>query len=95
MRKSVVITATPLVVLFLSACGPSPADNAKSNFMASFGQIAGALRTWNCDGVVIKGKDAEVVRCEYMIHGGYVNKMVKYCSTKQKDGCGYNEKGER
>jgi len=42
-----------------------------------------------------KGKDAEVVRCTYMIHGGYVNTMAKYCSTKPKDGCGYNEKGER
>lgn len=95
MLKNIFITTSTFATLLLSGCGPSPTDNAKSNFLASFGQISGALRTWSCDGGTTKGKDAEVVRCEYMIHGGYVNKMVKYCSTKPKDGCGYNEKGER
>lgn len=95
MRRSTNTVSLTLSVLFLSACGPSPADYAKSNFIDSFGQIGGALRTWNCDETPAKGKDADVVRCEYMIHGGYVNKMVKYCSTKKNGGCGYNEKGEK
>ena len=95
VRKSIVVTTSTLAILFISACSPSPTANARGNFLDSFGGIAGALRIWNCDGPTIKGKDAEVVGCEYMIHGGYVNTLVKYCSTKPKDGCGYNGKGER
>jgi hypothetical protein len=94
VRKNIVITTSMLAILLLSGCSPSPTDNATRNFLDSFGQFIGALRTWNCNGGTTKGKDAEVVRCEYIIHG-YINTMVKYCSTKPKDGCGYNEKGER
>ena len=96
MLKAIVVITSTLAILFVSGCGPSPADNARRNFLHSFGEVnVHALRVWSCDGYTIKGKDAEVTRCEYMIHGGYVNKLHKYCSTKPDDGCAYNEKGER
>ena len=95
MRKSIVVTTSTLAILFGSGCGPTPTANARGNFLDSFSGLSGALRIWNCDGPTTKGKDAEVVGCEFIIHGGYVNTMVKYCSTKPKDGCGYNENGEK
>jgi hypothetical protein len=95
VRKIIVVTTSTLAILFILGCSPSPTANARGNFLDSFGGISGVLRTWNCGGATTKGKDAEVVRCEFMIHGGYVNTMVKYCSTKPKDGCGYTENGAK
>lgn len=75
--------------LLVGACSrtPTPHENARRNFLDSFGQMVSVLRVWNCDGPVKGSGDSEIVQCEYIIHGGYITEMYKSCSTKPNGDC--------
>lgn len=95
MKKTFIIISA----LILAGCTPGPTEeeikisNGRSNFLKSF-QVAGTglnmlntLRTWECSGPVIKKEGREVIRCTFLLKGGYVNKVERFCGVKDDGQC--------
>jgi len=90
MRPALWVTSVSVVgCILLVGCGSSQSPNeiARRNFLSSFGEMSSVVRSWNCDGPVIKKGDSAVVQCEYYLKGGYVTKMQKTCSTSPNGNC--------
>ena len=90
---------TLISVFILTACSPSKSEeeikisNGRKNFLKSF-QVPGTglstrntLRTWECSGPVILKEGKEVIRCTFLLKGGYVNTMERFCGVKDDGRC--------
>lgn len=90
---------TLISIFILTACSPSKSEeeikisNGRSNFIKSF-QVAGTglsmhniLRSWECKGPVIQKEGREVIRCTYILKGGYVNTSERFCGVKDDGRC--------
>lgn len=90
-----------LALLAITACEKSTVSkseqelsNAKRNFTSMFvNRITGkntlsSIRNWTCTGPVITNKqDKRVVKCTYMLKGGYVNENILFCPVEKNILC--------